>query len=132
MEIKRGIAVSPGVAIGLALVLDTEWFRIPQRFVQQDSAEEEVERLRLALAAAAHEARTNQEVVSDRVGKQYGAIFGAHALMIGDPALAREIEDLIRNQGRSAEYAVSRVMRRYAKGEIDRETYERMLEDLKK
>ena len=33
MEIKRGIAVSPGVAIGPALVLDTEGFRIPQRTI---------------------------------------------------------------------------------------------------
>jgi len=33
METKQGIPVSPGVAIGPALVLDTEWFRIPQRLV---------------------------------------------------------------------------------------------------
>ena len=36
MEIKRGIAVSPGVAIGPALVLDSEWFRIPQRVRVED------------------------------------------------------------------------------------------------
>lgn len=115
MEIKRGTPVAPGVAIGPALVLDTEWFRIPQRFVQKDGAEEEVQRLHHALAAAAQEARTNQEVVSERLGRQYGAIFGAHALMIEDPALTRELESLIRQEKRSAEYAVSRVMRRYAK-----------------
>ena len=33
MEIKRGIPVSAGVAIGPALVLDTEFYRIPQRTV---------------------------------------------------------------------------------------------------
>jgi phosphotransferase system enzyme I (PtsI) len=115
MEIKRGTPVSPGVAIGPALLLDAEYFRIPQRFVEQDSVEEEIQRLHQALAAAAREARQNQEVVSDRLGRQYGAIFGAHALLIEDPALSREIEELVRNQGRSAEYAVSRVMRRYAK-----------------
>jgi phosphotransferase system enzyme I (PtsI) len=115
MEIKRGIPVSPGVAIGPALVLDTEWFRIPQRFIEPHSAEEEVQRLRQALTAAAQEARSNQDVVSERLGRQYGAIFGAHALLIEDPALRSELEDLIRRESRSAEYAVSRVMRRYAK-----------------
>ena len=40
MEIKRGIPVSPGVAIGPALVLDTEWFRIPQRSVEPRQVEE--------------------------------------------------------------------------------------------
>src|SRR5262249_36603065 len=46
---------------------------------------------------------------------QYGAIFGAHALLIEDATLTREIEGLIRDQGLTAEYAVSKVMRRYAK-----------------
>src|SRR5688572_7106799 len=115
MEIKRGIAVSPGVAIGPALVLDTEWFRIPQRFVEGESLDEEIQRLREALAAAAGETRENQDMLTEKLGKQYGAIFGAHAQLIADPTLSREIEGLIRDQGFAAEYAVSRVMRRYAK-----------------
>src|SRR5262245_26379897 len=115
MEIKRGIPASPGVAMGPALVLDTEWFRIPQRTVDPAHLDAEVERLRQALAAAARETRDNQEVVSAKLGPQYGAIFGAHALMLTDPTLAREVEGLIREHHFAAEYAVSRVVRRYAK-----------------
>jgi phosphotransferase system enzyme I (PtsI) len=115
MEIKRGIPVSPGVAIGPALMLDTESFRIPQRFVERDQVEAEVRRLHQALAAAVDEARRNQKAISDKLGSQYGAIFGAHALLMQDPTVAREIEALIREQRYAAEYAVSRVMRRYAK-----------------
>jgi phosphotransferase system enzyme I (PtsI) len=115
MEIKRGIAVSPGVVIGPALVLDTEWYRIPQRFVDGDGLADELRRLREALAAAAREARESQQAISDKLGKQYGGIFAAHAALIEDPSLAREIEGLIRDQGFAAEYAVSRVIRRHAK-----------------
>jgi phosphotransferase system enzyme I (PtsI) len=115
MEIKRGIPVSPGVAIGPALVLDTEGFRIPQRFIDGDRAEAEILRLREALRAAAREARDNQQTINDKLGKQYGAIFAAHALLIEDPALVREFERLIREQDHAAEYAVSRVIRRHAK-----------------
>jgi phosphotransferase system enzyme I (PtsI) len=115
MEIKRGIAVSPGVAIGPALVLDSEWFRIPQRAIPADQIDSERERLRHALAQAAAETRANQEAVTAKLGPQYGAIFGAHALMLTDPALGREIETLIQNDHFAVEYAVSRVMRRYAK-----------------
>src|SRR5207237_3261789 len=61
MDIKRGIAVSPGVAIGPALVLDTEGFRIPHRLVETTEHEVEVARLRSALAAAAREAHTSGE-----------------------------------------------------------------------
>ncbi|MCS6976647.1 MAG: phosphoenolpyruvate--protein phosphotransferase [Gemmatales bacterium] len=115
MEIKRGIAVSPGVAIGPALVLDTELYRIPQRFIEPGSYPDEITRLRTALKLAADEARENQRIVSEKIGEQYGGIFQAHALMIEDPGLRTEIESLIRDQGFTAEYAVSRVMRRRAK-----------------
>jgi len=97
MEIKRGIAVSPGVAIGPALVLDSEWFRIPQRAVPPLQIDRECERLRQALAQAADETRANQEAVAAKLGPQYGAIFAAHVLMLTDPALAQEIETLVRN-----------------------------------
>src|SRR5262249_54554838 len=74
----------------------------------------ELQRLQAALRAAAREARENQQTVSDKVGRQYGAIFAAHALLIEDPALLREAERLIRDQAHTAEYAVSRVIRRHA------------------
>jgi phosphotransferase system enzyme I (PtsI) len=115
MEIKRGIAVSPGVAIGPALVLDTEGFRIPQRFIHPEEIKDEIVRLKKALAAAASQTRETQQAVVSKLGGQYGAIFGAHALLLSDPNMAREIEDLIREQRYAAEYAVSRVMRHYAK-----------------
>jgi phosphotransferase system enzyme I (PtsI) len=115
MEIKRGTPVSPGVVIGPALVLDTEGIRIPKRFIAGDHAEAEVVRLRQALGAAAKETKERQQAVSDKLGRQYGAIFGAHALLIEDPALVREAEGLIRQRGLAAEYAVSQVMRRHAK-----------------
>ena len=41
MEIKIGIPVSPGVAIAPALVLDSESFRIPKRFIRKDEVEVE-------------------------------------------------------------------------------------------
>ncbi len=115
MEIKRGIAVSSGVAIGPALVLDSEWFRIPQRAIPANHIDSECQRLRQALAQAAAETRVNQEAVTAKLGPQYGAIFGAHALMLTDPTLAQEIEALIHSDHFAVEYAVSRVMRRYAK-----------------
>jgi phosphotransferase system enzyme I (PtsI) len=115
MEIKRGIPVSPGVAIGPALVFDNEGVRIPRRFIEEASLEGEIARLRLAVAAAAREAHENERAVSDKLGKQYAAIFGAHAMLIEDPALLREIESLIREQDFAAEYAVSRVIRRHVK-----------------
>src|SRR5262249_43958055 len=84
-------------------------------FVEKKQRKDEIARLREALKSAAREARENQDAISAKVGKQYGAIFAAHALLIQDPELLQEMEKLIREHDHAAEYAVSRVMRRHVK-----------------
>ncbi|MGQ0637508.1 MAG: phosphoenolpyruvate--protein phosphotransferase [Planctomycetaceae bacterium] len=115
MEQKRGIAVSPGVAIGPALVLGSENFRIPQRFVRVDAVDAEVSRFHSALAAAVAEISGHEALAASRLGAQYGAIFAAHRQLAQDPKLVREIEDLIRQKCHSPEFAASRVLRQYAR-----------------
>lgn len=115
MQTRRGIAVSPGVVSGPAFVLGTEGFRIPRRFVRVDAVETEVARFHVALDAVCEEIANNESLATDQLGKQYGAIFGAHLQMVRDPGLIGEIESLIRDKSHSPEYACSRVLRRYAK-----------------
>ncbi|MEM8944086.1 MAG: phosphoenolpyruvate--protein phosphotransferase [Planctomycetota bacterium] len=115
MERLQGIAVSPGIAIGEALVLDNEGFRIPRRFLPRDAVEEELERLDRALAAAVAEVEHNRKQVAEQLGDEYAAIFSAHIQMLRDPRLHEEIEEMIRARHYSPEYAVSRALRRYAK-----------------
>ncbi len=111
----EGIAVSPGVAIGEALVLDNEGFRIPRRFLPRNAIDSEVERLEQVLAATKAEIEKNRQRVADRLGDDYGSIFSAHAQMVSDPKLRQELVDLIVERHYSAEYSVSRVLRQYAK-----------------
>ena len=115
MQKLQGIAVSPGIAIGEALVMDNEGFRIPRRFVARDAVESELERLGQAIDAAAIEISRNRDSIAGQLGKQYGAIFEAHLQMLHDPQLRREIDAMIGEQHYSPEYAVSRALRRYAK-----------------
>lgn len=114
MQKLRGIAVSPGVAIGEALVIDNEGFRIPRRFVARDAVEAELERLHKAIAAAGDEIARNRDAVNKELGDKYGAIFEAHFQMLQDSRLQSELEEMIRQRHYSPEYAVSRTLRRYA------------------
>ena len=114
MKKLQGIAVSPGVAIGEALVMDNEGFRIPRRFVARDAVEEELERLHRAIDAAGAEIARNQQAVSLELGDQYAAIFEAHRRMLEGSKLRTELEEMIRDRHYSPEYAVSRTFRRYA------------------
>jgi phosphotransferase system enzyme I (PtsI) len=111
----QGIAVSPGVAIGEALVYDNEGFRIPRRFIARDLVETELDRLDRAITAAGDEIEGNRVAVTRELGDQYGAIFSAHLQMLRDPRLRAELEEMIRERRYTPEYSVSRALRRYAK-----------------
>lgn len=115
MQTRSGIAVSPGVAIGEALLFGAEGFQIPQRFVSVDAVQSEVGRFRAAIDAVSAGLEENQRVASDRLGDEYAAIFGAHRMMLRDKKLIGEIEGLIRTKCFSPEFAASRVLRNYAK-----------------
>ncbi len=115
MQKLEGIAVSSGVAIAEALVLDQEGFRIPQRFVARDEVESELARLSSAVEAAGEEIAKNRDAISLELGEHYGGIFQAHLQMLRDPRLHGEVEQLVRERRYSPEYAVSRTLRRYAK-----------------
>jgi phosphotransferase system enzyme I (PtsI) len=115
MEIRRGIAVSPGVAIGPALVLDTEGVRIPFRTVPPEQVPAEIIRLHQALDEAAAEAQERRDHLTARIGPSLGNIFAAHQSYFDDAGFRARIENLISSQNFSAEYAVSRCIREYVK-----------------
>ncbi|HEX3725284.1 MAG TPA: phosphoenolpyruvate--protein phosphotransferase, partial [Pirellulales bacterium] len=115
MQKLQGIAVSPGVAVGEALVMDNEGFRIPRRFVARDAVEHELDRLAAAILAAGGEIERNRDAVGQQLGEQYAAVFSAHLQMLRDPKLRGELEAMIRERHYSPEYAVSRALRNYAK-----------------
>lgn len=114
MQTLQGIAVSPGVAIGEALVLDTEGFRIPRRLVARDAVEDELGRYAKAQSTVAEQISANRDSIAAQLGSQYGAIFSAHLQMLQDPNICQEIEGCIRQQRFSAPYAIHHVYRRYA------------------
>jgi len=115
MQILEGIPVSPGVAIGEVVVIDNEGFRIPTRFVTRDAVDDELLRMQHAFDSVAADISRNQTRISNQLGQQYGAIFAAHLQMLQDPTLVNEVTSMITAKHHSAEYAVSKTLRRYAK-----------------
>ena len=114
MQTYQGIAASPGVAIGEALVVDNEGFRIPRRYVAREAVSSELSRLEAAIEAVSAEVEGNRDSISQQLGQQYGAIFSAHLQMVRDSRLREELEQLIGEQLYSPEYAVRLTLRKYA------------------
>ena len=111
----QGIAVSPGVTIGEALVLDAEGFRIPRRFVARSAVDTELSRLAKAIEDTSREIERNRDAIQAELGGQYAGIFAAHLAMLHDPKLQEELTSAVRDRNFWPEYAVSRTLRRYAK-----------------
>lgn len=123
MKIKKGIPVSPGVAIGPAVVLDAEEFDIPQRHVPVDHAQAELDRLHKAVKISKQEIQDLQKRTADRIGKETAAIFDFHLGLLSDKVLQNKIRDTILGGNVTAEYAIATVLRAYAKEFLDMPQY---------
>src|SRR5262245_37636306 len=114
METLRGIAVSPGVAIGPVRVLDPHGRTLPPRPIESKEVPHQLVRLDEALAAAAREAQVACDEARRRLGDQYGDILAAHARMISDPSLRNEARARVLRDHVAAEHAVVDVLEGYA------------------
>ncbi len=114
MEIKKGIAVSPGISIARSLTIDSEDYRIPRRPIKPSQRQTEVGRLRNAFRNAIDEL-TKLEAAQDQTqGGRIRDIFAVHLHFLRDRSLQKKIADLIRSELVIAEYAVSAVLREIA------------------
>lgn len=115
MEILKGIPVSAGFAIGEAFILDSEESVIPRRFISQDEVDYEVARFDQAVQKAKQEIRDLQQRVQADVGAEAAPIFDAHVMILSDRSLHDEVVGRIQNNRFTAEYAVSRSLRKFEK-----------------
>ena len=115
MEIRKGIAVSPGLAIATAIVLDSEQFRIPRRSIEPQETAAELARFQGAVQRALAEVRSLRDRVATDVGEKLGAIFDVQDALLTDPRVSEEIRELVQREHYAPEYAVSTVLRGYAK-----------------
>jgi len=102
MITKKGISASPGVAIGPALVLDTEEYRIPRRHIQSSEAQAQVKTLDGALEASRQEIRDLRDGVSRKLGEQTADIFRFHEALLADKSLRAAVVTMIEQQLQTA------------------------------
>ncbi len=115
MLVKRGIAVSPGVASAPALVLGRDLLQFSRKSIRPDAVDREIGRFRQAVSDTCAEIATHADEASARLGDKYGAIFQAHMELAQDPLLLAEVEQLIVKQLWSPELAVQTVLQKQAR-----------------
>jgi phosphotransferase system enzyme I (PtsI) len=107
----QGLSVSPGVAVGRAVIL--RFGRMPsfRRSVAGEELEREERRLRRAAGRAADDlARHSREAIGD-MGSELAAILEAHSLIATDETYLGAITERIRRERVNAEWALAEVTR---------------------
>ncbi len=104
--VLRGIAGSPGVAVGPALVVGDMRVVFTRRHVATAQIAAEIARVHEAVGRAQASLRTVGEQVGGETAPDQRAILEAYVLMVADPLLLERVERLIREEKRNAEWAV--------------------------
>lgn len=106
VRVFKGIAGSPGVAVGPALVLGDLRASFVRRHVTSNQLQTELDRVKQAV----HDAKQTLREVSMRMPKAMhdaSPILEAYELMLADPTLHERVEKRIRQEKKCAEWAVS-------------------------
>ncbi len=106
----KGLGVSPGIAIGKALILikkETSIFKLPLR---NDEIEHEINKFKNAIELAKLQILSIKEKIGKELSKRYSFIFDAHLLILSDEALIKETIDYIQKQKVNVEWALKRVV----------------------
>ncbi len=112
-RVLKGIAASPGIAIGAATILgDTlSTLDIREKNIGPSLVASEIEKLEKALE------ETRNQILKLKKGmkaslKNEAAIFDAHLLIVDDQVLIKEVKDQI-NNGKSADFSFYSIIKRY-------------------
>ena len=110
----KGIAVSPGVAVGTVLLVTTEEDRLVERTITEEEIPREISRFEEALIQTRHQIHEIQQKVSTAIGQESASIFDAHLLVVDDRSFVEEVIRGLNAKRRNVEAVLTGVAERYA------------------
>ncbi len=109
----KGIAASPGIAMGTSFVLESKTATISQTPITTENIATEIKAFDDALVKAHLQLENIKKKTQQELGADKAAIFDAHLMILADDVFLDAIRDKISSQLVSAEYAVSQVVEQY-------------------
>ncbi len=104
--VVRGVPVSPGLAVGIALFHEEGDVDVPVLAIQEGDVKAEQRRLQTALSRAKRQLASIQERIEDQVGAKDAAIFSVQSMLLDDPALRKGLRKRIQDDLVNAEVAI--------------------------
>ncbi len=107
----QGLSVSPGVAVGRAVIIRFGGLPAYRRAVAPEELDREERRLRRAAARAAEDFSRHSRGAKGDMGSELAAILEAHGLIAEDETFLGAIAERIRRERVNAEWALAEVTR---------------------
>ncbi len=108
----KGIAVSPGLGIGKAYIINEPYIKIDKGTIIKECIPKEIKKLKEAIDSSIMQLNSIFDSAMSRGEKEKGEIIKAHLMILKDPVLFEETEESIRTMGIKAEYALTIVIER--------------------
>lgn len=115
MEIRKGIPVSPGYAIGEVFILGDEEYRIPRKSVSPQEIDIQIKRFEKSSEDSVSELKTHLAKFSKKLGESATKIIESYISMLKDEVFKNDVNNAIKKDRYSAEYAISRTIKRKIK-----------------
>ncbi|AKL97474.1 phosphoenolpyruvate--protein phosphotransferase [Endomicrobium proavitum] len=114
--ILHGVAASPQIAIGRVFLFEDDDFSMSlvKRNIAEKDRAGELKRFNAAMDKTRLELKSSYEKINEILGENYAKIADVHLLILGDPALERDVKFAI-EAGANAEYAVFSVIDKVVK-----------------
>lgn len=111
--ILEGIAASPGVAHGSAVVYLQKQLDVPCYDVPEDELDAELARFDQAILETRAEITEVRDQIAKSLGEGEAGIFDAHLLVLEDNALLDEVTTEVKNSKKNVDYCYNNVAQRY-------------------
>jgi phosphotransferase system enzyme I (PtsI) len=108
----KGIAVSKGVAIGKAYLLDRSKFCILKQKLKKHEVEREIERFRDAIAKTKLQL-TDIKNRAEKIADKYAVILDTYILLLDDDILVNDTIENIKKQGTNAEWTLNQTLQNF-------------------
>lgn len=112
LRVYSGIAVSSGVAIGKAYLLDRSKVCVLKRSIPESEIEEEIKRLRDAIEKSKAQMQETKQRASSMADK-YAIILDTYTLLLEDEILVNETIETIKREHSNAEWALTVTLEKF-------------------
>src|SRR5436309_9342605 len=110
---RKGIPVSPGVAVGTAFCIHEIFVNPDTKRLEDNEVTAELANFETSRDKAAVELRALQHKVEQQVGHEEAAIFGVHESILRDAAFTSKVRGWITHDRLTAQAALARLLDEY-------------------